>query len=199
MKRIVNRKVLSTETAAEVASYYNNLSSSDFHRVEETLYRAKDGTVFLHGIGGPMTEYAEHEGNNTSGSERLIEMSVDDVMEWLERRNINITDQIESVLNTLRGDPMKKVVQDNLDMLKAHVEPDEMKDIDLINIDLDDTGGIKAWFGVSGGTQSWMRFGEPGHTVEEFDMTRETVLDMDTKAIAEEWAEKIAMFHAEYK
>ena len=71
MKRIIDGKVYDTSTAEEIC-YDGYSDSRDFSHYCETLYRTKKGQYFIHGYGGPMSQYAESIGNNTtSGSDRL--------------------------------------------------------------------------------------------------------------------------------
>lgn len=85
MKQIIDGKRYDTEKATEVASYsYGNLT--DFHGIEETLYRTEKGTWFLHGWGGAATKYATDLGNGSSGDgEDIQPMTPVQAMRWLER------------------------------------------------------------------------------------------------------------------
>ena len=58
MKKIINGKKYDTETATKIGEYSNGYSTSDFHYIDETLYRKKTGEFFLYGEGGPMTRYS---------------------------------------------------------------------------------------------------------------------------------------------
>lgn len=84
MKRIINGKLYNTRTATELGSYWNHLPSNDFRHLEETLYRSPKGALFLAGSGGPMTEYAEGDGNTTWGSSRIIPLTIEEAFEWAE-------------------------------------------------------------------------------------------------------------------
>ncbi len=85
MKQIIDGKRYDTEKAKEVASYsYGN--RTDFHGIEETLYRTDKGTWFLHGWGGAATKYATDLGNGSSGDgEDIQPMTPVQAMRWLER------------------------------------------------------------------------------------------------------------------
>lgn len=85
MKKIIGGKLYDTETAREVAEWDNGLGSSDFHLMEETLYRKRTGEYFLHGWGGPMSPYAEPYGSSgwQSGG-RITPMTYDEAREWAE-------------------------------------------------------------------------------------------------------------------
>jgi len=84
MKAIIEGKRYDTETAREIAHYRNGLGSGDFRHVSETLYRTNKGAFFLAGEGGPMTRYAEGNGNSTWGSSEIIPMEDDEALDWLE-------------------------------------------------------------------------------------------------------------------
>ncbi len=89
MKAIIDGKRYNTETARVIANYSNGLGSSDFRNVSETLYRTNKGAFFLAGEGGAMTKYAEGNGNNTWGSEKIIVMTDDEALNWLEGKRID--------------------------------------------------------------------------------------------------------------
>ena len=85
MKRVINGRKYDTETATEVAEWWNGLDSGDFGTVEETLYRKRTGEYFLYGYGGPMTSYAEPCGSSgwQYGS-RIMPMTYDEARTWAE-------------------------------------------------------------------------------------------------------------------
>ena len=87
MKKIIAGKVYDTETAQEMGSWANTGDTRDFHRIEETLYRKRTGEYFLHGEGGPLTQYAETVGQNQwSGGERIMPVSLAEAKAWAEKR-----------------------------------------------------------------------------------------------------------------
>ena len=86
MKQIINGKKYDTETATEVGSWWNGLSTRDFSHCRETLYRKRTGEYFLYGIGGPMSGYSHSCGNMTSGGEKIIPMTEAEAREWAEGR-----------------------------------------------------------------------------------------------------------------
>ena len=86
MKKIINGRVYDTEKAKELGTYANAGNWRDFSHLEETLYRKKTGEFFLFGEGGPMTRYAEAEGQNSwSGGRRIMPMTYDEAREWAEK------------------------------------------------------------------------------------------------------------------
>ena len=85
MKRVIDGKLYNTETAIEIGSDWNGLSTSDFGRVSEELYRTKSGNYFLAGTGGPLTPYAESNGESSWGSSRIIPLSKEEAFEWAQQ------------------------------------------------------------------------------------------------------------------
>lgn len=85
MKKIIAKKVYDTSTAVYLAEASSNLSCSDFGYWEETLYRKKNGEMFLHGSGGPASKYAEVVGlNQWSGGQAILPLSYDEAEKWAE-------------------------------------------------------------------------------------------------------------------
>lgn len=84
MKKIINNKVYDTATARKVGYWGNGLGCRDFGWKEETLYRKKTGEFFLHGEGGPATNYAERIDNAWSSGERIMPMSFAEARAWAE-------------------------------------------------------------------------------------------------------------------
>ena len=85
MVKIINGKKYNTETAELIANYCNELSYSDFRRVDESLYKKKTGEFFLYGKGGALTRYAERNGDGScSAGEKIIPLTIEDAMEWCE-------------------------------------------------------------------------------------------------------------------
>lgn len=87
MKKIINGKLYSTETAREVGAWSNAGNWRDFSHMEETLYCKRTGEYFLFGEGGPMTQYAEACGNNSwTGGQRIMPMTAKEAREWAEEK-----------------------------------------------------------------------------------------------------------------
>jgi hypothetical protein len=84
MKKVIDRKIYNTETATEIHHYWNGRGTSDFGNVSEWLYRTPKGAYFLHGKGGPMTQYGVPVGNNgRGGGEDIVLMTKGEAIEWL--------------------------------------------------------------------------------------------------------------------
>jgi hypothetical protein len=84
MKKVLDGKMYNTETAEMVASWDNGYSNSDFRCCNETLYRTKKGTFFLHGGGGAMTSWSSSYGDMSGWGEDIRPLTDDEAKEWLE-------------------------------------------------------------------------------------------------------------------
>ena len=85
MKKIINGKIYDTEKAKAVGAWSNGGTWRDFDHREETLYRKKTGEFFLHGEGGPATNYAERIDNAWSSGERIMPTSFSEARAWAEK------------------------------------------------------------------------------------------------------------------
>ena len=86
MQKIIDGRMYNTETAEVIAKADSNgvYARSDFHWQKETLYKKKTGEFFLCGEGGPMTKYAEPDGNGARWGEKIIPLTVDDAKRFVE-------------------------------------------------------------------------------------------------------------------
>lgn len=85
MKKIIDGKLYNTDTAKELGTWSNMADIRNFHWFGETLYQKRTGEFFLHGEGGPMTQYARAiDQNSWSGGERIIPISFDKARAWAE-------------------------------------------------------------------------------------------------------------------
>lgn len=85
MKKVINNKLYNTESARELGTWSNMADVRNFSWYCETLYQKRTGEYFLHGEGGPMTQYAETIGQNSwSGGQRIMPLSVEKAREWAE-------------------------------------------------------------------------------------------------------------------
>jgi hypothetical protein len=106
MKKIINGKVYDTEKAERVGSWSNAGSWRDFQHIEEELYRKITGEYFLHGQGGPMTQYAKAEGQNSwTGGERIMPMTFLEAREWAEEHLDG--DEYEGIFGEVAEDDTK--------------------------------------------------------------------------------------------
>lgn len=87
MKKIINGKMYNTETATEVYFWSDNRGWSDFRHEHDKLYRKKTGEFFLWGEGGPMTRWAERDGDGWTGGSGIVPFTVDEAKEFLERHD----------------------------------------------------------------------------------------------------------------
>lgn len=85
MKKIINGKVYDTDTATKLGVWWSSNDVRSFSHCEETLYRKRTGEYFLHGEGGPMTQYARAvDTNSWSGGERIMPMTYQEAQKWAE-------------------------------------------------------------------------------------------------------------------
>jgi len=85
MIKVIDGKRYNTETATLVFFHSNGAYSSDFNYRTKTLYVTKNGSWFIHHVGGPMTDMAVSVGNNgRGGSEGIEPVCGDDAYGFLE-------------------------------------------------------------------------------------------------------------------
>ena len=85
MKKVIAGKVYDTDTAQRLAYWENMADVRGFHQYSETLYRKKTGEYFLHGEGGPLTQYAQTVGTNSwRGGERIMPLTYAEAQKWAE-------------------------------------------------------------------------------------------------------------------
>ena len=114
MKKIINGKVYDTDKAKELGTYSNAGGWNDFNHYEETLYQKRTGEFFLFGEGGPMTRYAEAEGQNSwSGGRRIMPMSYDEARQWAEE-NLS-ADEYEEIFGAIDETGAKMTVTLSVD------------------------------------------------------------------------------------
>lgn len=114
MKKIISGKVYDTEKAKELGTYSNAGGWRDFNHFEETLYQKRTGEFFLFGEGGPMTRYAEAEGQNSwGGGRRIMPMSYDEAKKWAEE-NLD-ADEYESIFGAIDESGAKMTVTLSID------------------------------------------------------------------------------------
>ncbi len=85
MRKIIEGKIYDTNTATEIGTWSNNLSTRDFRNETTTLYITKKGNFFMAGESGPMGSYAYSVGNVTSGGEGMFVLTKEEALEWAER------------------------------------------------------------------------------------------------------------------
>lgn len=83
MKKIINGKKYDTETAKLICERQYSYSG-DFNYFREELYQKTSGEFFLYGKGGPLSHYAERDGNDICGSCRLEPYSITDAKKFVE-------------------------------------------------------------------------------------------------------------------
>ena len=81
-KKIIDGKMYNTETAKEIAYYWNGYCGNDFRSMSETLYLKKTGEYFLYGSGGPLSKYRESRMGGWTWGEEFIPMSEEKAKKW---------------------------------------------------------------------------------------------------------------------
>jgi hypothetical protein len=90
MKTIKNGKIYDTEQAEKICKYSNGLGKRDFRHLRETLYKTEKGNYFLYGTGGPKTKYSTRTANGTSGGKEIKPVSKNEVLDWAEKRGVDV-------------------------------------------------------------------------------------------------------------
>lgn len=91
MKKVIDGKVYNTETAELIASWSNHRHRSDYGWAEADLYKTKKGAWFLHGEGGPSSDYCEKVGPDEykERGNRIIAMTPTEALAWCEGHGID--------------------------------------------------------------------------------------------------------------
>ena len=122
MKKIINGILYNTETAKELAEWSNGLTSSDFSNETETLYRKKNGQLFLYGSGGPLSEYAVSYMQSWTSGEDIKPLTIEAAKRWAENKldadeyeevfgEVSEGDELVSVTLQFEHDVWKKLVK----------------------------------------------------------------------------------------
>lgn len=83
MKKVIDGKLYDTETAFAVTTISYG-TPGDFDYYYETLYKKKNGELFLHGEGGANSRYRESCGDNSwISGETIIPESKFNAKEWV--------------------------------------------------------------------------------------------------------------------
>ena len=85
MKKIINGKVYSTDTATFLAEFEASCPANDFQWYKESLYRKKTGEFFLCGEGNGASRYASHEFDGWTRGEKIIPLSYKEARDWAEK------------------------------------------------------------------------------------------------------------------
>lgn len=87
MRKVIDGKTYNTETAAEVCDISpTGVYSGDFRYEDTRLYKSPKGTFFIAGEGGPMSRWAQPEGQNgRRGGSGLYVIDTDEARSLCER------------------------------------------------------------------------------------------------------------------
>lgn len=93
MKRVIDGKIYNTETAECICDLPCHHYPGDFQYHETALYRTRKGAYFLSGTGGPMSLWAQPEGNTGySGGEGLTVIDQEAAREYAEAADLSPED-----------------------------------------------------------------------------------------------------------
>lgn len=93
MKRVIDGRIYNTQTADEVCELVCHHYPGDFQFHETTLYRTPKGAYFLAGKGGPMSMWAQPEGNNGySGGSGLRVIDAEEARGYAEAAELSPDD-----------------------------------------------------------------------------------------------------------
>jgi len=87
MKKIIEGVVYNTETAELLAENWNGCDRSNFHFLNEGIYRTKKGRYFLFGEGGAASKYAKNGYQVSSSGKTIIPLTEDELFELLQDWN----------------------------------------------------------------------------------------------------------------
>lgn len=76
MYKIINGRRYGTETASFIAEWSNEFDCSDPEHAREALYKKRDGSYFLHGVGGSLSRFPK---------ENILPISYDEARAWAKR------------------------------------------------------------------------------------------------------------------
>ena len=86
MKKIINNKVYSTETAKLLGTWSNAYGVRDFNYCSEELYRKKNGEFFLYGEGNALSKYAQKYVDGMGYGEKIIPLTYEQAQSWAEEK-----------------------------------------------------------------------------------------------------------------
>ena len=109
MKKIINGKVYSPDTARMIGSCSNWLDHSDPLWINETLYQKKTGEFFLVGEGGPESKYAEIIGGcRWTGGSKILPLTWEEAKEWAH--NYLCKDQYDKIFGDAEDNNRRIVI-----------------------------------------------------------------------------------------
>lgn len=87
MKKTIGGRQYDTATARALARWSDGYPAGHRCYCEETLYRTRAGLYFVHGVGGPDSQYADTgRGLPPCSGERILPMTLDTAAGWLALR-----------------------------------------------------------------------------------------------------------------
>jgi hypothetical protein len=89
MKAVIDGKVYNTDTATLIGEASSRVGRNDFRWFSECLYQTKKGAFFLAGEGGPMSRWAEEDGNTTYGGSDVVVLTEAEALAWCEENDVD--------------------------------------------------------------------------------------------------------------
>lgn len=91
MKSVIHGKRYDTDKASKLGEVSHG-NPGDWGWSHETLYKTlRSGAYFLHGQGGPRSQYAiSNRPGEWSGSSKITPLDRDDAYDWAERNNLAV-------------------------------------------------------------------------------------------------------------
>ena len=87
-RRVVDGLTYDTATSRRIAAWENGSPRNDFRYCEEDLYQTRAGRFFLHGKGGPMSQWGRSTGDGVTWGENIMPLDQDDAKAWLLDRQL---------------------------------------------------------------------------------------------------------------
>lgn len=87
-RQVVDGLTYDTATGRQIAAWSNDAPRNDFRYCEEVLYQTRAGRFYLHGKGGPMSQWGRPTGDGLTWGEQIMPLDQDDAKAWLLDRQL---------------------------------------------------------------------------------------------------------------
>lgn len=84
MKKVIGGKMYDTATAKCIGNYWYS-SHDKFDYVDETLYKKRTGEFFIHGAGGPLSDWADVQSDGAYDGGGIKPLTLDEAEKWGEK------------------------------------------------------------------------------------------------------------------
>lgn len=87
MKKVIDGRLYSTDTAKMVGEYQSREGRSSFSYYEEQLYQKRTGEFFLYGYGHAASPYSERIDRSTRGpGSKIVPLTFEEAKRWAEEK-----------------------------------------------------------------------------------------------------------------